>query len=431
MGTIILLIVGIIICILFSAFFSASEMSFSSCNRLRLENLKEDGDKKAAKALDIIENFDDALSAILIGNNLVNIASSSIGSVLFILIFKSDAFTWLSTLIITCLVIIFGETIPKITAKKNANRFSLAFSRFIWFLMIVFKPLIKLVVGAVNLITKRMKGEGDDEHDEDEAIDELSSIIETAEDEEVLEEDQSELVHAAIEFLDISAYEAMTSRVDLLAIEIDDPWEENLKIIEHSPYSRIPVYEGSIDNIIGILYLNHVLKALTENDTVDLRELIIEPVYVYKTTKLISVLDQLRDAKRHMAVVCNEYGGTQGIITMEDILEEIVGDIWDETDTVEEDFIEINENKFKVDGDMNIGDFCSLIDVEEDGFDTESDTVGGWLLEHFEEYPGEGDSFIDDSYDDFDIKVTVLEMGERRVETLLVEKIIKDDMTEE
>ena len=418
-----LITVGIVICILLSAFFSASEMSFSSCNRMRLENLKDEGNKKASVAYMLTERFDDALSAILIGNNLVNIAASSLGSVMVIMLLKSDAFTWISTVVITCLVIIFGETIPKIAAKKNATRFALAFGSFINFLTVILKPLIFIVVKLVGLITGNMQGEEDP--DDEEAIDELASIIETAEDEEVLEEDQSELVQAAIDFIDLSAYEAMTSRVDLVAIDIDDEWENIIKTIEASPYSRIPVYEGSIDNIIGILYLNHILKAMTEGKWIDLRSLLMEPVYVYKTTKLTSVLKQLRAAKQHMAIVCNEYGGTHGIITMEDIMEEIVGDIWDESDVIEEEVTEISETEFELDGDIVISEFCELCGLNEEEFETESDTVGGWILEHFEVYPDAGAGFVDEENN---IKVTVLSIDERRIEKLKVEKLpSKDD----
>jgi len=421
---IVLLILGILVCIILSAFFSASEMSFSSCNLLRLENLAEEGNKKAKTAFKLTQRFDDVLSAILIGNNLVNIAASSIGSVVLILLLKTDAFTWISTVVITCLVIIFGETIPKIAAKKNATRFALGFGVFINILTIILKPMILVVVWLVNVFTKNLKGENlDQDEDEviDEAIDELQTIIETAEVEDVLEEDQSELVQAAIDFLDIAAFEAMTARVDVFAIDIDDSIEEILSSIEECPYSRIPVYEESIDNVIGILYMNHFLKALSENDSVDIRKLMMSPVYVYKTTKLTSVLDQLRDAKQHMAIVCNEYGGMHGIITMEDIMEEIVGDIYDESDDIEEDEVkEITKTSFELDGDMVLSDFCELIGVSEDNIESESDTVGGWALEHFEVYPKDGDMFEDE---DLSLKVTVISIEDRRIDKLLVDMV--------
>ena len=407
--------IGIALCIAFSAIFSASEMSISSCNEMRLENMEDEGNKKAARALSVIHSYDDALSAILIGNNLVNIGASSLGSVLLILLLKTDAFSWISTVVITCLVIIFGETIPKIAAKKNANRFAMACSGFLRLLMFILKPLILLVTFLVDLISRSFPGELSSP---DEAIDELSSIIETAEDEDVLEEDQSELVQAAIDFLDITACEAMTSRVDLLAIDIEEEPAELLKIIESSPYSRIPVYEGSIDNIIGVLYLNRFYRALSLGSPFDIRAQLVEPLYVYKTVPLTAVLEQMRQSRRHMAIVCNEYGGTHGIITMEDILEEIVGEIWDESDEIEEDEVkEISAGSFELDGDMSIADFCDLISVPEDKLECASDTVGGWCLEHFESYPKDGDSFREEA---LKLGASILRIRSRRVESVLI-----------
>ena len=416
---------GLLVCIILSAFFSGAEMSYSACSRIRIENLMEDGDKKAAKAFKITERFDDALGAILTGNNLVNIAASSIGSVMAIKLF-GEKYAWVSTVAVAVLVIIFGETIPKIRAKKLANTLALRYSGPVNALMTLLKPFVFVVVKAVEFLTRELKGE-DSDMDQDtaaeEAIDELQTMIETAEDEEVLDEDQSELVQAAIDFLDVSAYEAMTSRVDVEAIDIEDSLEEIVEVLmEDTAFTRIPVYEGSIDNIIGILYLNQFLKAYTESEDIDIRSLMMEPVYVYKTTKLTSVLDQLREAKQHMAVVCDEYGGTLGIITMEDILEEIVGEIWDEEDEIEEDEVkEISENIFELDGDLGINDFCETVGIDPDEFECDSDTVGGWALEHFETYPENGESFEDEG-----LKVTILDIDERRIERLLVERLTID-----
>ncbi len=419
-----LLSAGLFVCILLSAFFSASEMSFSSCNKLRIENLKEEGNKKAAKAYLITEKYDDALGAILIGNNLVNIAASSIASVLVIEIFGSDKMAWLATLVVTVLVIIFGETIPKIIAKKKANKMALSFAYPIRFLEIILTPMIRVVVWLINLLTKNMKTEDDELNEDaiDEAIDELSSIIETAEDEDVLDEDQSELVQAAIDFLDVSAVEVMTSRVDLVSIDIDDDIEEIENTIFESDCSRIPVYKDSIDNIIGILYTTRYLKARTESNSVDIESILIDPCYVYKTTRLTAVLDQLREAQVHMAIVCDEYGGTLGIVTMEDILEEIVGDIWDETDEIEEEVKEISDTTFEVDGDLAISDFCELVGIDEDEFEADSETVGGWALEHFETYPEAGDGFNDEG-----LSVKILEIEDRRINKLYIEKIEEEE----
>lgn len=408
-----LVIVGIIVCICFSAFFSGSEMAYSSCNQLRLEKARDEGSKSAGIAVKIIERYDDALGAILIGNNLVNIASSSLSSVLVIMLTGSDEYTWLSTVIVTLLVIIFGETMPKITAKKNANRTAIRNAGFVNALMIILKPFVWLVVKTIELITKGMKGETDD--DQDEAVEELQSIIETAEVEDVLDEDQSELIQAAIDFAEISAYEVMTARVDVQAIDIDDDWDDILAMIEEAPYSRLPVYENSVDNIIGVLYLNHFLKAMTDEGQVNIRELLMPPCYVYKTMKLPVVLGELKKARQHLAIVTDEYGGTLGLLSMEDVLEQIVGDIWDETDTVETEMVRHGEGEYELAGGMVITDFLELFGLDEESFEAESGTVGGWTLESFGGYPQVGDSFFYEN-----LKITVLAMDGRRVERVLV-----------
>lgn len=415
-----LVLVGIVLCICLSAFFSASEMAYSSCNALRLERARDGGSKRAGAALRITERYDDALGAILIGNNLVNIAASSLGSVAVILITGGDAYTWVATVIITLLVIIFGETIPKITTKKNANRTAESFAYPVRCLMIVLKPLIWLVVKAIDLLTRGMKPE--DDPDSDEAVEELQSIIETAEDEAVLDEDQSELVQAAIDFSEIPAYEAMTARVDVAAIDIDDDWEEILSLIENAPYSRLPVYEDSIDNIIGVLYLNRFLKALTDGEPVNIRSLLMPPCYVYKTMKLPAVLNQLRRERQHLAIVSDEYGGTLGLLTMEDVLEQIVGEIWDETDTVEHEIVRRADGEYELDGDMPITDFLELMGIDEDSFDADSDTLGGWTVESFGAFPKVGDSF---RYEGFEI--SVLAMDARRVESVLVKTLPEEE----
>ena len=417
--TIYFVLAGIVICVYLSSFFSGSEMSYSSCSRMRLESEMEEGSKKARIALYIVDHFDDALGAILIGNNLVNIACSSLGSVAVILITGTDRYAWVATVILTIAVIIFGETIPKITAKKGANNYAKKYAYIIRFLMIVLKPLVLIFVGlialiTVALITAPMKGELI-EDDSEGKVEELQTIIETAEDEDVIDEEESELVQAAIEFPDVSASEAMTARVDVLAIDIEDTWDEIIATIAKSHYTRIPVYEGSIDHIIGVLHMNKFLKAIVDSDVVDIRALLMEPCYVYKTMKLPEVLAAFRKHRQHLAVVVDEYGGTLGIISMEDVLEQVVGDIWDETDTVEDEVTKKSESEYEIDGDMPISDFLDLMNIREENFDFESETVGGWTIESFGRFPQAGESF---RYADF--TVTVLAMNELRVERVLV-----------
>lgn len=419
-----LCLAGLLLCIIGSNYFSSSEMAYSSCNRLRLESARDGGSKRAAIAVRIIDRFDDTLSAILIGNNLVNIAASSIGSVLVILIAGDDRYAWVSTVVITVLVIIFGETMPKIIAKNSANRIALSHAYFVHGLTIILMPLIWVVVGLTKLITSGFKGE-EAGSDEEAAAMELSSIIETAEDEDVLDEDRSELVQAAIDFSDVMASEVMTARVDVVALDIDDDWNEQLATIDSAPYSRIPVYEDSIDNVIGVLYLNHFLKALTDEKNPDIRSMLMPPCYVYKTMKMPAVLNELRRAKQHLAIVTDEYGGTLGVLSMEDVLEQLVGEIWDDTDEVEEEIVERPDGQYELDGDMVISDFLELVGIKEKDFDAESETVGGWTIEMFGAFPKPGDSF---RYGN--MSVTVLEMDGLRVEKVLV-KILPPEEDQE
>ena len=413
MSKTLLTIGGILLCVLLSGFFSGSEMAYSSCSILRLEHLRDAGSKRAGIAGRIAQRFEDALGAILIGNNLVNIAASSLVTVLVYQLTGGSEKVWLGTLIITVVIIIFGETIPKITCKKNANRVAVRYAYPVRGLMLLLWPFVWLVVKTIELMTRPLKGEEDE--DAEEAVEELQNLIETAEDEEVLDEDQSELVQAAIEFDQISASEVMTARVDVCAIDIEDDWEEILRLVEEAPFSRLPVYEGSIDNIIGVLYLNHFLKAITEDGHTDIRKLLMPPCYVYKTMKLPAVLNALKKARQHLAIVSDEYGGTLGVLSMEDVLEQIVGDIWDETDTVEQEVVQRSESEYELDGDMVIADFLELLGIDEDSFEAESETVGGWTVESFGAFPQVGDSFRYENW-----RVTVLAMDGRRVEKVLV-----------
>lgn len=438
MITLYIVIAGIIVCLCLSAFFSASEMAYSSCNSMRLESICEDkakGWKKAATARRIVEHFDQALSAILIGNNLVNIAASSMSSVLVILVMTSlgldpDGYGWLSTLVITILVIIFGETMPKISAKRNATEIAMRNAPFINFLMIVFKPVIWLVVKTIDLITKPLKGETD--ANQEESVEELQSIIETAEDEGIIDEDDSNLMQAAIDFSDKSAMDVMTARVDVCAIDIEDSWHDIKETIDSSIYSRLPVYEGTIDNVIGILHLNKLFKTLAnadeqgpiddENAPIDIRTLLMPPCYVYKTMKLPKVLNQLKNAKQHLAIVTDEYSGTLGVVSMEDVLEQIVGEIYDETDVVEPELVKHNDTEFEVDGGMPVSDLLELAGIQEDDFEADSNTVGGWTIESIGSFPNEGDSF---TYRNMTVKV--LKMDGMRVEKVMVKLEPKDE----
>jgi len=409
-----------------SAFFSASEMAMSSANRMRLENAAEDGDGRAKTAVAVLNRYEDSLSAILIGNNLCNIGSDSIVTLLTVLLL-GDKNTGLvhvaTTVLVTLFIIIFCESAPKIIAKKNANRLTTAVAPVLRLLMFLLWPVIRIVMLLIRLVTLPLKGEvGEDT--EEEAAAELQSIIETVEDEGVIDEDRSELLQAALDFSEIAVMDVMTARVDMEAVCIDDDWAEIMETVEKAPFSRIPVYEDSVDDIIGVLYLNHFFKALLDSDTVDIRSLLMEPLYVYKTTKLPAVLSQLRKKQKHLAIVTDEYGGTLGIVTLEDVLEQIVGDIWDETDEVENEIVEREGGVFELDGDLPIGDLAELLDMSEDALETDSATVGGWTMEKYGSFPAAGDHVISAG-----LKATVLAMDEdgRRVERVLIEKLPQEE----
>ncbi len=420
-------ILALLVCLALSAFFSASEMALSSANRLRLEGLAGDGNSSAKAALSLLDDFDRALGAILIGNNLVNVASSSISSVIAIgVAVKTGVAEGLAstaaTVVVTVLVIIFGETMPKILAKKNANRLTLAVAGPIRALALALSPLVWCAVRLTRLITKPFKGERPEDVQEA-AVEELQSIIETAQDEDVLDDDRGELLQAALDFGDVSASQAMTSRVDMMALDVEDSLEDILKQVEDSPYSRLPVYEGDTDNIIGVLHLNSLYRALLEGGDVDIRSLLTAPCFVYKTVKLPNLLEELRRRQTHLAVVTDEYGGTAGVITMEDVLEYLVGDIWDETDRVEEqEIVKTSEDSWELDGDLPIEDFLELVGLDEDGFDFDSETVGGWVMELNEGYAPPG---CDLEYGD--LAITVLEADGKRVEKVRAVRRSKEE----
>ena len=412
--------VGLFFCIVLSGFFSGSEMSYSSMNRVRIEGLAENGSATAKIALYIYDHFEKALGAILIGNNLVNIAASSMATVMAITLFGESAVGAVSA-VMTITIIIFGETMPKITAKKNASRFAMLFAYPLRLIMWILSPLVLLVVWVTEGIGKLFRGEVKDDST---GAEELSTIIETVENEGVIDADRSELLQAALDFSEISARDVMTARVNVIGLDIDDSWTEQLATIESSVYSRLPVYRDSLDNVIGVLYLNHFFKALLDapDGVVDINSLLMKPCFVYKTVKLPAVLEELRRHKTQIAIVTDDYGGTTGIITMEDVLEEIVGDIWDETDVVELDVVERDDGRYELDGDMNIDDFLELVERDDAGFETEADTISGWTLEGFGSFPAVGDSLERDGF-----RITVLNMDGLRVDRVLVEVVKKEE----
>ena len=396
-----------------SAFFSGTENAFASASRVRLQNAADEGNKTAALAGRIADDFTQTLSTILVGNNLVNIASSSAATMIAVSHLGAERGETAAALIMTVIVLIFGEIIPKILATDRADQVVLRTARPIWVCSILFKP----VVFVVTKLLSKIEGLWTPEETEPSVTDEeLVEMVDTIEEEGVITESEGELIRSAIEFSDTTAHEILTPRVDVAGIDIDDPVEEILADEELMHHSRVPVYQDSLDNIIGILNTKHLLKAAIREKTPDIRKLMFEPIFVHMTMTTADLLEEFRTRHMHMAVVLDEYGGTMGIVTLEDVLEEIVGDIWDEKDVIETEYTQVNDTTWIVDGSMQIFDLFDLLDIPDRDFESEYTTIGGWATEMLDRFPQVGDSF---HYKN--LVVTVTQTDDVRAEKLRVE----------
>ncbi len=398
-------VVLIIILICLSAFFSGTEIAYTSVNRVRLQNLADSGSRVAKRALKIRDNFDKTLTSLLVGNNFVNIAASAVTTTLALAFtknlgneeIKSVAVT-VATAIITILILIFGEITPKVLFKQHAEKMVCFCAYPAAFFIVIFSPISFIVTALLKLLSK-FWGEADDSVTEQE----LATLIETAEEEGGIDEDKSDLLQNALEFNDITLVEIITHRKELVALDVDASDAENLRIINASRYSRLPVYKGSIDNIVGVLNINHFYKKTAQDPTLTVADVMLPPSFMHSAVKLTVALDEMRAKKIQMVFVLDEYGGTFGIVTMEDILEQIVGEIWDESDEI---VIEIKENEDgtkTVLGEMNVYDMFDELDVDDRDFDSDCNTVGGWCVEMLEQNPEVGMSF---DYKNLHIEIT-------------------------
>ena len=409
-----LLYLLLVLLVLLSAFFSSSEIAYATASRLRLQNDAENGSKRAARAMWITEHFTGFLSTILVGNNLVNIAFSSAMTALMVNVYGAGGET-IAPIASTLVLLIFGEIIPKIAGTSQADRLVRVYTYPLRFFMILFKPVTALVTRIVDRLSKLWTSEEAEPEVTDE---ELVSILETIEDEGVFTEQESELIKSAIEFSDVTAADIFIPRVDVTAIDVEDSVEDLLKDEDLLSYSRIPVYRDTIDTILGILSTKKLLKAAitTPLSEIRLEDLLSPPVYVHKTRTISSILSEFRRKHLMMAIVVDEYGGTEGILTLEDILEEIVGEIFDESDDIELDVEQKSDNVYVVDGGTTIEDFFDSIDYRPEHFESEYSTMGGWAVEMLDRFPQKGDHFTWDRF-----SVTVTEAEAHRVETLEVE----------
>lgn len=394
-----------------SAFFSASETALSTFNHVRMKNTAEEGNKKAKKVLKLADDYDKTISTILIGNNIVNIAASSIATVLFTKLFVHNG-ALISTIVMTLSILMFGEVCPKSLAKNNADKVAMFVAGPIDTLRTLFTPLAFLLVKLTGLLNRK-GGEEQPSVTEEELI----SIIESIEEEGVLGEDESNLVQSALEFDEIEVQEVLTHRVDMIAMDINDPWEEQLKLVQSEGISRFPVYEDTIDHIVGVVRAKDVLLAEVAGKR-DLRRLMTPMMFVHSTMSISKLLNDLRRQKMQMAIVTDDYGGTLGLVTMEDCLEELVGEIWDESDQVEEEFVALGNDIYEVSGEMNIYDMFDNLDMKVRDLESDYSTLSGWTVEQMEHIPQVGETFTFEN-----IRVTVKEMEEQRITKLTVEKL--------
>ena len=385
--------VTLVILVAFSAFFSASETAFSSLNQIRLKSRADDGDRTAARVLAMSEQYDKLLSTILIGNNIVNIAAASIGTIIFTKMLGAERGATVSTMVLTIVVLIFGEVTPKSLAKEMPETIATAVAPVLSLLMLVLTPLTWLFSQWKRLLSHFVHSSESDTITEGE----LMTMVSEAESDGELTDRESELIRSAIEFDDVEVEEILTPRVDVVAVADDISLEELAQTFAESGYSRLPVYHGTIDNIIGVVHEKDFYIARLKKAT-KIDDLVAPTLYTTGSTQISQLLRTLREQHHHMAVVVDEYGGTEGIITLEDILEELVGEIWDEHDEVTEDFRKQSDGSWLVSGSASVDDLFETLDLPEDE-DIDSNTVNGLVQEKTCHLPKVGDHFSLGEYD--------------------------------
>lgn len=414
-------IIIIVVCVILSAYFSATETAFSTFNRIRVKNMAEKGNKKADLVLRLSDNYDSLISAILIGNNIVNILASTMGALVFgTYIVNQDVASAVNTAVLTVVILIFGEISPKTMAKNNPESFALFSAPIINVVRIILFPFIFIFNMWQKLLAKLFKNKDDQGMTEEELI----SIIEEAEEDGDIDKEESDLIKSAIEFGDLEVGDIFTPRIDITALPVSADKETVAKTFSESGYSRLPVYDGDLDNVVGILYYKDFYTVAYKTN-VPLHEIIKPVIYVAKTQPVNELMKDLQEKQLHMAVVTDEFGSTSGIVTLEDILEEIVGEIWDEHDEIIEEIKEVGENEYVVSGKANTEKLFDELDIDIDD-EIDAVTVGGWAMEVLGKIPEVGDTF-----EEHGVAVEVLEMDGRRVESVHVLDKRDDDASED
>ncbi len=407
----------IVVCIVMSAYFSATETAFSSLNRIRVKNMAEKGNKKAKLVLSLSENYDSLLSTILIGNNIVNIASASLATVLFVALLGNETGPSVSTAVTTIVVLIFGEVTPKSIAKESPEKFAMFSAPFLKALVVVLTPFNFLFGQWKKLLSKIVKSEENHGITEEE----LLTMIEEATEEGGIDEEEGTLIRSAIEFSEQEAIEILTPRIDITGVSLEATKEEIAEIFAQTGYSRLPVYRENIDHIEGIIYLKDFYNYVYRSDR-DVASIRRPAVFIPKSKKIGELLKELQQDKSHIAVVLDEYGQTVGIVTLEDILEEIVGEIWDEHDEVMQEIVQVSDTEYHILGSTGVEEVFEQFGIEEE---SENQTVSGWVMERLERIPEEGDNFV---YNNLIVRVE--EMDGKRIEKIRIVVDAKEEKEE-
>ena len=405
-----------------SAFFSGTEIAYTSLSKVKMKRDSENPGIVQKLVNFIYNHYDYALSTVLVGNNLVNIGATSVATVLAVKLaarmggaLDDDTASTIVTVIMTVLILIIGEITPKMIARRCNEQIARFAAWPLMVLMVLFFPVVWVTSCVVNLFSLLWKRE-------EQAVtiteEELENLLDTAEDEGVIDESETELLQSALEFTDLDAADILTPRIDVVGFEIHDGMDYILKTITETQFSRFPVYERTVDHVVGILYVKHLLKELVDNRDVQLTDLLLEPVYIPRTMKLHEIMDQFRTHQTHMVIVADEYGGIMGVVTMEDVLEQLVGDIWDENDDIVSDWQQLDKHRWECSGDMNLTEFFDNLDLDEDAVETDCTTVGGWATENIGAMPVAFDAF---DYLQFTVLVKHVDENHRITRLLILE----------
>lgn len=411
----------IVLCLIGSAFFSGTELAYTSLSKLKMKQMEESKKPLHRLVCYIYNHYDFALSTVLIGNNLVNIAATSVATVIAVKVaatsgLSNEAAASIVTVTMTVVILIVGEIVPKMVARRVTEGFAKMAAYPILVLMILFFPVVWITSLIVKLLLILLKKK--DVQEVTITEEELESLLDTAEDEGVIDEADTELLQSALEFSDMDAADILTPRIDVVGFEIGDSIEHILQVVQETQFSRYPIYEKTVDHVVGILIVKHLLRELVDNPNVQLKDLMLTPYFIPKSMRLPDIMDEFRKHGSHMVFVADEYGGIMGLVTMEDVLEQLVGDIWDENDDIINDWQELDEKRYECSGDISLTEFCDNLDLDDDEVESDCATVGGWATEMIGAMPVPFDSF---DYMQFTILVKSVDDNHRISRLLILE----------